>query len=204
MGAAEPDHVRVTREGAASNLPDIDPTAGRTTQVGEWLQHADGQSPLLAATNPAVLSYDPAFACKIAYIIEEGLRRMYGEHSENVFYYLTIYNQPQVQPAELENFDSEGVQRGIYRYGPAAEGRTDAANLMASGVSMPDALWAADMLAAERVVASDVWSVTRSRELARDGEVDPSVLAARQCRVDECRPAPAQQRAPTSASEPAD
>src|ERR1700692_1170302 len=67
--------------------------AGRTTLTGEGLQRADGQSPLLAATNPAVLSYDPAFAFEIAYIIEGGLARMFGENAENVFYYLTIYNE---------------------------------------------------------------------------------------------------------------
>ena len=84
-------------------------TAGRTTLTGEGLQHADGQSPLLAATNPAVVSYDPAFAFEIAYIIESGLARMHGEKAENVIFYLTIYNEPYVQPAEPENFDPEGA-----------------------------------------------------------------------------------------------
>ncbi len=144
-------------------------TAGRTTLTGEGLQHADGQSLLLAATNPAVLSYDPAFAFEIAYIIEDGLRRMYGEHPENVLYYLTIYNEPYVQPAEPEHFDPEGVLRGVYRYRPAPEGRTNTANILASGVSMPSALRAAEMLAAEWDVATDVWSVTSWSELNRDG-----------------------------------
>ena len=144
-------------------------TAGRTTLTGEGLQHADGQSLLLAATNPAVLSYDPAFAFEIAYIIEGGLARMYGENAENVFYYLTIYNEPYVQPPEPDNFDPEGVLRGIYRYRPAAESRTNSANILASGVAMPAALQAAEMLAADWDVAADVWSVTSWSELNRDG-----------------------------------
>ena len=94
-------------------------TAGRTTLTGEGLQHADGHSLLLAATNPAVVAYDPAFAYEIAYIVESGLTRMYGENPENIFFYITIYNEPYVQPAEPEDLDVEGLLRGIYRYRPA-------------------------------------------------------------------------------------
>ena len=96
-------------------------TAGRTTLVGEGLQHADGHSLLLASTNPAVVAYDPAFAYEIAYIVESGLHRMYGENPENVYFYITIYNEPYVQPAEPEGLDVEGLLRGIYRYRPAPE-----------------------------------------------------------------------------------
>src|ERR1700740_1323020 len=67
-------------------------TAGRTTLNGEGLQHEDGHSHLIAATNPAVVAYDPAYAFETAYIVEDGLRRMYGDDPENVFYYLTLYN----------------------------------------------------------------------------------------------------------------
>ncbi|MFP5406907.1 MAG: pyruvate dehydrogenase (acetyl-transferring), homodimeric type, partial [Gammaproteobacteria bacterium] len=81
-------------------------TAGRTTLNGEGLQHEDGHSLLIAATNPAVVSYDPAFGFEIAHIMEHGLHRMYGERQENVFYYLTIYNEPAIQPAELEGLDT--------------------------------------------------------------------------------------------------
>ena len=91
-------------------------TAGRTTLTGEGLQHADGHSLLLASTNPAVVAYDPAFAYEIAYIVESGLARMYGEDPENIYFYITIYNEPYAQPAEPENFDPEGLLRGIYRY----------------------------------------------------------------------------------------
>ena len=109
-------------------------TAGRTTLTGEGLQHADGHSLLLAATNPAVVSYDPAFAYEIAYIVESGLHRMYGENPENVYFYITIYNEPYVQPAEPEGLDVEALLRGIYRYRPAPEKRTHVAQILASGV----------------------------------------------------------------------
>ena len=144
-------------------------TAGRTTLTGEGLQHADGHSLLLAATNPAVVSYDPAFAYEIAYIVESGLARMFGENPENVYFYITIYNEPYVQPPEPENFDLEGLLRGIYRYHPATEQRANTAQILASGVAMPSALKAAEMLADEWDVAADVWSVTSWGELNRDG-----------------------------------
>jgi pyruvate dehydrogenase E1 component len=144
-------------------------TAGRTTLVGEGLQHADGHSPLLAATNPAVVAYDPSFAYEIAYIVESGLARMFGEDPENVFFYITIYNEPYVQPAEPEGLDVEALLRGIYRYRPAPEKRKHTAQILASGVAMPEALRAAGLLADEWDVAADVWSVTSWGELNRDG-----------------------------------
>jgi pyruvate dehydrogenase E1 component len=144
-------------------------TAGRTTLVGEGLQHADGHSLLLAASNPAVVSYDPAFAYEVAYIIESGLERMYGGTPENVYFYITIYNEPYTQPAEPENFDPEGLLRGIYRYRAAPDRRTNSAQLLTSGVAMPETLRAAELLAADWDVAADVWSVTSWGELNRDG-----------------------------------
>ena len=96
----------------------IGATAGRTTLTGEGLQHADGHSPLLAATNPAVVSYDPAFAFEIAHIMQDGLRRMYGDDPENVIYYITVYNEPMSQPAEPENVDREGILRGMHLFAP--------------------------------------------------------------------------------------
>jgi pyruvate dehydrogenase E1 component len=144
-------------------------TAGRTTLVGEGLQHADGHSLLLAATNPAVVAYDPAFAYEIAYIVESGLHRMYGENPENIYFYVTIYNEPYVQPAEPEGLDIEGLLRGIYRYQHAPEAKTNVAQILVSGVGMPSALKAAELLAEDWDVAADVWSVTSWGELNRDG-----------------------------------
>ena len=145
------------------------PPPGRTTLTGEGLQHADGHSLLLAATNPAVVSYDPAFAYEIAYIVESGLTRMYGENPENVYFYITIYNEPYVQPAEPEGLDVEGLLRGIYKYRSAPEKRANIAQILASGVGMPEAVRAAQLLADEWDVAADVWSVTSWGELNRDG-----------------------------------
>jgi pyruvate dehydrogenase E1 component len=144
-------------------------TAGRTTLTGEGLQHADGHSQLLASTNPAVVAYDPAFAYEVAYIIESGLARMFGENPENIFFYITIYNEPYVQPAEPENLDVEQLLSGMYRFRAAPEKRSSTAQILASGVSMPDALRAAEMLAQRWDVAADVWSVTSWNELHRDG-----------------------------------
>jgi pyruvate dehydrogenase E1 component len=148
-------------------------TAGRTTLTGEGLQHADGHSLLLAATNPAVVAYDPAWSFEIAHIVKDGLRRMYGEQSENVFYYLTVYNEPYVQPAEPENLDVEGLLRGLYRYAEAPAGDGPRAQILVSGVTMPDALRAQETLRGEWGVRADVWSATSWAELRREAvEVD--------------------------------
>ena len=148
-------------------------TAGRTTLTGEGLQHADGHSLLLASTNPAAIAYDPAFAFEIAHIVRDGLRRMYAGGpngtGEDIFYYLTIYNEPIVQPAEPENADVEGILRGMHLYSPAlgVEGRPRA-QVLASGVAMPWALRAQRLLGEEWGVDADVWSVTSWNELRRD------------------------------------
>ena len=94
-------------------------TAGRTTLNGEGLQHEDGHSHIIAMTNPAVVAYDPAYAYEIGHIVRDGLRRMYGEDSENVFYYITIYNEPYVQPPQPEGLDVEGLLRGMYLLDPS-------------------------------------------------------------------------------------
>lgn len=148
----------------------IGATAGRTTLTGEGLQHADGHSLVLSATNPAVVSYDPAYGYEIGHIVRNGLERMYGEShpNPNVMYYLTVYNEPIVQPAEPEGVDVDGIVRGIYKLrgndvvGPKAQ-------LLASGVSVPWALEAQHLLAQDWGVSADVWSVTSWSELRRDG-----------------------------------
>ncbi|WP_098960332.1 pyruvate dehydrogenase (acetyl-transferring), homodimeric type [Pseudonocardia sp. N23] len=144
-------------------------TAGRTTLTGEGLQHNDGHSLLLAATNPAIVSYDPAFSFEVAHIVESGLRRMFGEDAENVIFYLTVYNEPYVHPAEPADLDVDALLRGLYRY--AASPRTEGpqVRLLASGVSVPWALKARDMLSEQWGVGAEVWSVTSWGELRRDG-----------------------------------
>ena len=146
----------------------IGATAGRTTLTGEGLQHADGHSHLLAETNPAVVAYDPAYVYELTHIVKDGLRRMYGDQPENVYYYLTVYNEPMVQPAEPENVDVEGILKGMHRI---SEGSGDGprAQLLASGVGVPWALEAQELLKDDWGVAADVWSVTSWNELRRDG-----------------------------------
>jgi pyruvate dehydrogenase E1 component len=153
-------------------------TAGRTTLTGEGLQHADGHSPLLASTNPAAVHYDPGFAYEVGHIVKDGLRRMYGygldkdkPFGEDVFYYLTVYNEPVPQPAEPENLDVAALLKGMYRFNEyeTAEGDdVPRVQLLASGVALPWVLKAQQILAEEYSVAADIWSVTSWNELRRD------------------------------------
>jgi pyruvate dehydrogenase E1 component len=150
-------------------------TAGRTTLNGEGLQHEDGHSLLIAATNPAVVAYDPAFGFEIAHIVENGLHRMYGENPENIFYYLTLYNEPILQPVEPEGVDVPGLLKGLYRYAaapsvePSADGKAaPGAQILAAGTGMQWALKAQQLLAQDWGVAADVWSATSWTELRRD------------------------------------
>jgi pyruvate dehydrogenase E1 component len=142
-------------------------TAGRTTLTGEGLQHADGHSHLLASTNPAVVAYDPAFGFEIAHIVKDGLRRMYGENAEDIFYYMTVYNEPIVHPAEPADVDAEGILKGIYKYRTGDAGSIPA-QILASGVAVPWALEAQKILAEDWNVRADVWSATSWNELRRD------------------------------------
>ncbi|MFF7683179.1 pyruvate dehydrogenase (acetyl-transferring), homodimeric type [Microbacterium sp. NPDC007973] len=148
----------------------IGATAGRTTLTGEGLQHADGHSQLLASTNPATVSYDPAYGYEIAHIVRSGIERMYGgEHSDpNVMYYMTVYNEPYVQPAEPEGVDVDGIVRGIHHIS-TGEGDGPRTQLLASGVGVPWALEAQRLLKDDWGVKADVWSVTSWSELRRDG-----------------------------------
>lgn len=143
-------------------------TSGRTTLNGEGLQHQDGHSQIMASTVPNLLSYDPAFACELAVIIREGIRRMYTQQ-ENVFYYITIHNENYAMPAMAADAE-EGIIRGMYRFRrsslPAASLRR--AHLFGSGAIMTEVLRAATLLEAHGV-ATDIWSVTSYNELYREG-----------------------------------
>jgi pyruvate dehydrogenase E1 component len=148
----------------------IGATAGRTTLTGEGLQHADGHSMALAATNPSVVAYDPAYGYEIGHIMRSGLDRMYGgTHPDpNVIYYLTVYNEPIVHPAEPADVDVEGIVRGIHRVSQGGEGALRA-QVLASGVAVPWSIQAAELLQRDWGVSADVWSVTSWNELRRDG-----------------------------------
>lgn len=144
-------------------------TAGRTTLTGEGLQHMDGHSQILASTNPAVISYDPAFSYEIAHLLREGIDRMYGPgRGEDVMYYLTIYNEPISQPAEPEDLDVEGLHKGVYLY-EKADGGEHEVSLLASGIGMQQALRAKEILRDEFNIGANIFSVTSWVELAREG-----------------------------------
>jgi len=140
-------------------------TAGRTTLNGEGLQHEDGHSILLASSNPACLVYDPAWAYEVAAIVQEGIARMY-ERNEDVFYYVTLYNENFEMPAMPEGV-GEGILRGLYLYRRAPEERPLRAQLLGSGTILSQALRAQEIL--QRFgVAADVWSATSYVELRRE------------------------------------
>jgi pyruvate dehydrogenase E1 component len=137
-------------------------TYGRTTLNGEGLQHQDGHSLLMATTNPACLSYDPAFAYELATIVKSGLTRMLGD-DEDIFYYITLYNEPYPQPAMPDDV-ADGILRGLYLFRPADE-RSRRAQLFGSGTIMQEALRAQELLAEHHDVAADVWSATSYQQL---------------------------------------
>ena len=141
-------------------------TYGRTTLLGEGLQHQDGHTLLMASTNPAVLAYDPAFAYETAIIVREGLRRMIDEN-EDVFYYITLYNENYVMPKMPVGIE-EGVLAGLYRYRGASNGGKHRAQILGSGPILLHALRAQEILGADYEVAADVWSATSYQQLRNE------------------------------------
>lgn len=140
-------------------------TAGRTTLMGEGLQHQDGHSHLLMSVIPTCRAYDPAYAYEIAVIIQDGLHRMY-ELDEECFYYLTVYNENYPQPPMPDGVQ-EGIIRGIYRYRPA-EHKEAVVQLFGSGSILNEALRAQELLWDRYEIPADVWSVTSYNLLRRD------------------------------------
>jgi pyruvate dehydrogenase E1 component len=138
-------------------------TAGRTTLLGEGLQHQDGHSLLLASVNPAAEAYDPAFAYEVAIIVREGLRRMW-ERGEDVIYYLTLYNENQLMPALPEGAE-DGVLEGLYPWAEAPTGSTHRATILFSGTANLAAREAQTELAERYDVAADLWSATSYKRL---------------------------------------
>jgi len=141
-------------------------TAGRTTLTGEGLQHDDGHSHILASVVPNILAYDPAFAYELAIIVRAGIERMYGERGDDVFYYITIYNENWAQPAKPDGVE-EGVLRGLYRFREATAG-SRRVQLLASGPIVQQALRAQQMLAEKWDVAADIWSATSFQQLRNE------------------------------------
>ncbi|HSU32298.1 MAG TPA: pyruvate dehydrogenase (acetyl-transferring), homodimeric type [Bryobacteraceae bacterium] len=142
-------------------------TAGRTTLLGEGLQHDDGHSQVLSTVVPTCISYDPAYAYEIAVIVQDGIRRMY-ENNEDHFYYLTVCNENYVQPPMPEGEGiREGILRGLYLYKPSETGKADV-TLFGSGPILNEALKAQQILAEKYGVGANVWSVTSYNELRRE------------------------------------
>jgi len=142
-------------------------TAGRTTLNGEGLQHQDGDSHLVANTIPNCISYDPTYAFELAVIVRSGIERMYEKH-ENIFYYITTMNELYVHPAMPENSE-EGIIKGMYALKSVGEGDKQV-QLMGSGTILREVEKAAEMLANDWGVKSDVWSVTSFNELTREAQ----------------------------------
>jgi pyruvate dehydrogenase E1 component len=142
-------------------------TAGRSTLLGEGLQHQDGHSPMLFSAVPTCAIYDPAYAYELAVIVQDGIRRMYQE-AEDRFYYLTVYNENYAQPPMPEGEGvREGILRGIYKYRPAENGPA-AAQLFGSGSILNEAIRAQQILSERYQIPTDVWSVTSYNELRRE------------------------------------
>jgi pyruvate dehydrogenase E1 component len=139
-------------------------TAGRTTMLGEGLQHQDGHSVVLASTVPTCITYDPAFVYELAVVIQDGIRRMY-EKGEDCFYYILMYNEDYAMPAMPEG-SAEGILRGMYKLKPATGEAV--AQLFGSGPILNEVLRAQEILSTKYGVHADVWSVTSYTELRRD------------------------------------
>ena len=139
-------------------------TAGRTTLLGEGLQHQDGHSLLLASVNPAIEAYDPAFAYEVADLVHDGLRRMYGTTGEDVIYYLTLYNENQVMPPRPEGA-ADGVIEGLYRWAEAPAGAKHAATILFSGSANLAAREAQAQLAEHYDVGAELFSATSYKRL---------------------------------------
>ncbi|HLP98315.1 MAG TPA: pyruvate dehydrogenase (acetyl-transferring), homodimeric type [Sideroxyarcus sp.] len=142
-------------------------TAGRTTLNGEGLQHQDGHSHLQAAMIPNCVSYDPTFAYELAVIVQHGMERMYKKQ-EDVFYYLTVMNENYTHPAMPKGAE-EGIIKGMYKFS-TTKGKSKAkVQLLGSGTILREVIAAAELLARDFDISSDVWSVTSFNELRRDG-----------------------------------
>jgi pyruvate dehydrogenase E1 component len=142
-------------------------TAGRTTLQGEGLQHADGHSLVLASTVPNVAAYDAAFAYELAVIVEDGIRRMFGDEPEDIFYYLTLYNENYPMPPMPEGAE-EGIRRGIYRFAEAPDNGSRRATIVFSGTAQGAAREAQKILAERHDVAAELWSATSYKALRED------------------------------------
>jgi pyruvate dehydrogenase E1 component len=141
-------------------------TSGRTTLNGEGLQHQDGHSLILSSTIPTLVTYDPAFSYELAVIVADGLRRMYAE-GEDIFYYLTLYNENYEMPPMPEGV-AEGILKGLYKFKAGPEQKKLKAHIFGSGPIIREALRAQQILAEQFDVSADVWSATSYKLMRND------------------------------------
>ncbi len=146
----------------------IGATAGRTTLAGEGLQHDDGHTQVLAATVPVVRAYDPAFAYELAAVIRDGIGRMYGD-GEDVFYYVTVYNENHAQPPKPDGVD-DGIIKGLYRYAvaPSLDDPKGRVRLVGSGSIMQQVIAAQALLAERFGIAAEIYSATSFQQLRHE------------------------------------
>ncbi len=141
-------------------------TSGRTTLNGEGLQHQDGHSLILSSTIPTLATYDPAFTYELAVIIADGMRRMYAE-GEDIFYYLTLYNENYEMPAMPEGAE-EGILKGLYKFKRGPANQPLKAQILGSGPIIREALRAQEILGEKFDVSADVWSATSYKLMRND------------------------------------
>ncbi len=141
-------------------------TAGRTTLMGEGLQHQDGHSLVLASTVPACQAYDPAFAYEMAAIVEHGIHTMYGPTPKDIFYYITLYNENLLMPIRPEHVSNTDIINGLYKYQSASEPAH--ASLLFSGTAYSAAAHAAQILRDDFNIHVDLWSATSYKSLRDD------------------------------------
>lgn len=144
-------------------------TSGRTTLMGEGLQHDDGHSHVMSATVPCCISYDPTYAYELAVIVHDGMRRMYVEQ-EDIYYYITVLNENYPHPDMPEGVE-EGILKGLYRLPLEREVKKDLhVQLMGSGALLPEVIAAAQILERDYGVSSEVWSATSLTEVRREAQ----------------------------------
>ena len=144
-------------------------TSGRTTLNGEGLQHQDGHSHLIATSVPNLYAYDPAYGYEVATIVQDGMRRMYAD-GEEIFYYLSVYNENYVQPPQPKENVSEGILKGMYKLNSTEGSNKQRPQLFGSGTILREALRAQEILSEKFGIGSDVWSVTSYSELRRSAQ----------------------------------
>ena len=140
-------------------------TAGRTTLLGEGLQHQDGHSHVLASTIPSCMAYDPAFAYEVATIVKHGIERMYGADPVDIFYYLTVYNENMQMPVRPAGVTDRDIVDGLYRWRAAD---APVASIVFSGTASRAAERAASILSDKFGVVVDLWSATSWKSLRDD------------------------------------